>query len=358
MSNALLVAAKKSVSKHPIFVAGPQVGFYWPEFLLELDMHGGGIDTRGASFPGIGYVVIGRGKDYAWSAMSSHSDIVDSFVETLCGGDDLHYLYKGECRAMGTFDAGLLKGRGDIPDQQLTFHTTVHGPVIGYATVGGTKVAISHERSTYGRELASALAFADLDRNKVTSAKSFFTVMNQEEFSFNWVYADNKDIAFFSAARLPKRAAGVDIGLPAIGTGQYDWQGVEPLGAHARGNESAERLHPRLEQPAGQGLLGPGRRVVMGIGAARAAPPEGALALQEAQRRERRRRDEPGGDTGSAGRARLADGQGDARKANSSADRECSRPGDRRHPGRLAAPAVQAGWTVTWTGRSTIQVPR
>jgi acyl-homoserine lactone acylase PvdQ len=235
MSNALLVAAKKSVSKRPIFVAGPQVGYYWPEFLLELDLHGGGIDTRGASFPGIGYVVIGRGKDYAWSAMSSHSDIVDSFVETLCGGDDLHYTYKGECRAMGTFDAGLLKGRGDISDQQLIFHTTVHGPVIGYASVGGTKVAISHQRSTYGRELASALAFADLDRNKATSAKSFFKVMNQEEFSFNWVYADNKDIAFFSAARLPKRAAGVDIGLPAIGTGQYDWQGVEPLSAHARG---------------------------------------------------------------------------------------------------------------------------
>ncbi len=312
MSNALLVGAKKSVSKHPIFVAGPQVGYYWPEFLLELDLHGGGIDTRGASFPGIGYVVVGRGKDYAWSAMSSHSDIVDSFVETLCGGDDLHYLYKGECRAMGTFDAGLLKGRGDIPDQQLIFHTTVHGPVIGYATVGGTKVAISHQRSTYGRELASALAFADLDRNKVTSAKSFFKVMNQEEFSFSWVYADNKDIAFFSAARLPKRAPGVDIGLPTIGTGQYDWQGVEPLGAHARGIESAERLHPRLEQPAGQGLLGPGRPVVVGIGAARAAPPDGALALQEAQRRQRRRRDEPGGDAGCSRGARLADGQGDA----------------------------------------------
>jgi acyl-homoserine lactone acylase PvdQ len=235
MSNALLVGAKKSVSKHPIFVAGPQVGYFWPEFFVELDLHGGGIDTRGASFPGIGYVVIGRGKDYAWSAMSSHSDIVDSFVETLCGGDDLHYLYKGECRPMGTFDAGLLKGRDGVPDQQLIFHTTVHGPVIGYATVGGTKVAISHERATYGRELASALAFADLDTNKVTSAKSFFQVMNQEEFSFNWVYADNRNIAYFSAARLPKRAPGVDIGLPTIGTGNYDWQGFEPLGAHARG---------------------------------------------------------------------------------------------------------------------------
>ena len=235
MSNALLIGAKKSVSKHPIFVAGPQVGFYWPEFFVELDLHGGGIDTRGASFPGIGYVLIGRGKDYAWSAMSSHSDIVDEFVETLCGGDDLHYLYMGECRAMRTFDAGLLKGRDGSPDQRLIFHTTVHGPVEGYATVDGKRVAISRQRSTYGRELASALAFADLDTNKVRSAKEFFTAMNQEEFSFNWVYADNRDIAFFSAARLPNRANGVDIGLPTIGTGDYDWQGYEPLASHARG---------------------------------------------------------------------------------------------------------------------------
>ena len=235
MSNALLVGAKKSVTKHPIFVAGPQVGYFWPEFFVELDMHGGGIDTRGASFPGIGYVVIGRGKDYAWSAMSSHSDIVDEFVETLCGGDDFHYMYKGDCHAMGTFDAGLLKGRNGGQDQQLIFHTTVHGPVVGYATVGGTRVAISKQRSTYGREVASALAFADLNTNKVRSAKDFYKVMNEEEFSFNWVYADNRDIAFFSAARLPKRAPGVDIGLPTIGTGNYDWQWVEPLASHARG---------------------------------------------------------------------------------------------------------------------------
>jgi len=234
MSNALLIGAKKSVSKHPIFVAGPQVGYFWPEFFVELDLHGGGLDTRGASFPGIGYVVIGRGKDYVWSAMSSHSDIVDTFVETLCGGDELHYVYKGECRAMGTFDAGLLKGTGETPDQRLIYHTTVHGPVQGYATVGGTRVALSRQRSTYGRELASAQAFADLNMNRVHSARDFIRVMNQEEFSFNWVYADDRDIALFSAARLPNRAPGVDIGLPTIGTGNYEWQGFEPLAAHAR----------------------------------------------------------------------------------------------------------------------------
>lgn len=47
-SNALLVSARRSATHHPLFVAGPQVGYTFPEILLELDLHGGGIDARGA----------------------------------------------------------------------------------------------------------------------------------------------------------------------------------------------------------------------------------------------------------------------------------------------------------------------
>src|SRR5262249_23478576 len=95
-SNAILVGASRSATGHPIFVAGPQLGYYFPEVVLEYDLHGGGIDVRGVAVPGLPYVVIGRGKDFAWSATSSQSDIVDTFVETLCG-DDTHYAYKGQC---------------------------------------------------------------------------------------------------------------------------------------------------------------------------------------------------------------------------------------------------------------------
>jgi hypothetical protein len=45
----------------------------------------------------------------------------------------VHYLFKGECRAMDTFDAGTLRGQPGTgePDRRLVFRTTVHGPVIG-----------------------------------------------------------------------------------------------------------------------------------------------------------------------------------------------------------------------------------
>ncbi len=234
-SNALLVSARRSATHHPLFVAGPQVGYFYPEILLELDLHGGGIDARGASFPGLSfYVLLGRGKDFAWSATSANSDIVDHYVETLCG-DDTHYLYQGVCEPMTTFDAGLLKGTATEPDRELTFRETVHGPVLGYATVGGRRVAISTKRSTRGRELLSALAFQDLNTNRVNDVQSFYRAMNQLEFTFNWFYADDRDIAMFSSGRLPIRAADVASGLPTNGDGNHEWRGFEPLTRHVRG---------------------------------------------------------------------------------------------------------------------------
>jgi acyl-homoserine lactone acylase PvdQ len=235
-SNALLVSARRSSTHHPLFVAGPQVGYTFPEILMELDLHGDGIDARGASFPGLSfYVLLGRGKDFAWSATSANSDIVDHYVETLCG-DDLHYMYQGKCLPMTVFNAGVVKGIGTQPDRLVVFHETVHGPVLGYArTQDGRRVAISTRRSTRGRELLSARAFQDLNMNRVHDPQSFFRAMNQLEFTFNWFYADDRDIAMFSSGRLPIRADGVGSGLPTKGTGEYEWRGFEPLARHVRG---------------------------------------------------------------------------------------------------------------------------
>jgi acyl-homoserine lactone acylase PvdQ len=227
MSSALLVSARRSSTGHPLFVAGPQVGFSYPALVTELDLHGGGVDVRGVAFPGAYGVVIGRGKDFAWSAQSAHSDLVDHFVETLCG-DDTHYRFQGTCRAMETVDAGALGLN------RVSFRTTVHGPVIGYATVGGRRVAIAAKRSSRGREILASLAFDDLNRNVVRSARDFIRAMNRVEFAFNWVYADDRDIAFFSSARLPLRAAGTDPGLPTDGSGPGEWRGFAPLSAHVQ----------------------------------------------------------------------------------------------------------------------------
>ena len=232
-SSALLIGAKRSQTGHPLFVAGPQVGFFFPQLFAELELAGAGFATRGAVFPGIPFVLVGRGPDFAWSASSSQADNVDLFVETLCG-DDRHYLHNGQCEPMRRFVIGTVKAEG-APDQPVTYYESTHGPVIGYATVGGKRVAISRQRSTRGREILSARALYELNTARVTSAEKFLRAMNAVELGFNWFYADDRDIAFFSSGRLPVRSPATDPGLPTRGTGEYDWRGFLSFPAHALG---------------------------------------------------------------------------------------------------------------------------
>ena len=108
MSNALLVDAAHSASGHPIAVFGPQVGYFAPQILMEEDLHAPDIAAEGAAFPGTSFVVeLGRGPDYAWSATSAGSDVVDQRLELICnpsGGapaaQGTYYEYKGRCVAM------------------------------------------------------------------------------------------------------------------------------------------------------------------------------------------------------------------------------------------------------------------
>ncbi len=258
MSNALLIGASRSTSGHPIFVAGPQVGYYSPEILMELDLHGGGLDARGVAFPGLGfYLQIGRGPDYAWSATSASSDVIDEFAETLCGNGTTQYSYKGQCRDMGTFDAGTLKGQAGAPDTELTFRTTVHGPVVGYATSNGKRVAISLDRSTRGRELLAAIPFQTLSTGGVHSPQQFFKTMSAFELTFNWFYADSKHIAMYSSGRLPLRNANVNPGLPTNGNGSYEWRGwLAPMS------------HPHVVDPASGQIVNWNNKPAAAFGAA------------------------------------------------------------------------------------------
>ena len=188
-------------------------------------MHGPGLSARGASFPGSGpYVELGRGPDYSWSATSSGTDLIDHFVETLCQGSDTKYEFQGDCLDMTTFNAGTLSAGPGPPAGPVSFRETVHGPVIGYATEGRERVAVSSKRSTRGREMVSSLGFEAFNSD-VDSASSFIDAASKIELSFNWFYGDKDDIALFSSGRVPIRNDSVNLGLPTEGTGEHEWLG-------------------------------------------------------------------------------------------------------------------------------------
>ena len=215
-SNVLMVAGKRSKSGNPLFVGGPQIGYFYPGLTLEMDLHGPGWNARGAtSAPFPGYILIGRREDFVWTLTSAGADIIDMYVETLCEGSDTKYLYRGQCTDMSHFNAGTLD------NQTVEFNRTVHGPVVGYATVGGRRVAVSRKRSSYLLDGVDLLLFQKLTRGKVPNARAFLKAAAVSPQTFNTFYADSKQVAQITTGRLPLRPAGVDAGLPTDGQGQH-----------------------------------------------------------------------------------------------------------------------------------------
>jgi acyl-homoserine lactone acylase PvdQ len=173
-SNWELVNKSHSSNGHAIAVMGPQVGYFVPEVLMEEDLHGPGIDARGAAFPGVNlYVELGHGRDYAWSATTATSDNVDTFAEVLCE-DEFHYLYKGDCVEMEKLEKTNTwspNASDETPPgaEKLTIYRTVHGLVYARGKANGKDVAFASARTTYFHEADSALGFAELNEPSFTT---------------------------------------------------------------------------------------------------------------------------------------------------------------------------------------------
>jgi hypothetical protein len=82
-------------------------------------------------------------------------------------------------------------------------------------------------------EADSVLGFLHLnDPSRVRDAGDFMKAASGIRYAFNWYYLDDRDIAYYSSARLPDRAPGTDLDLPRWGSRRYDWRGFEGFGAH------------------------------------------------------------------------------------------------------------------------------
>ncbi len=248
MSNALLVDAAHSTTGRPTVVFGPQTGYFTPQLLTEVSLRGPGIAARGVSFAGTQLIVeLGHGVDYAWSATSASSDIVDTVAETLCNADGSKatvqseaYLVDRKCTPFDSYvheetSLPTLAGMGPPQLVRLQVRRTRHGIVSSRVTADGVPVALVTQRSTYGGELTSVVGFARVnDPGFVRDADSFQRAFAAVDYVFNWFYVDSRDISYFGSGLLPVRAAGHNPDLPRSGDRAYDWQGFEPFVRHAR----------------------------------------------------------------------------------------------------------------------------
>lgn len=228
MSNAALVSARESASGRPLAVMGPQTGYNAPQILMEQDVHAPGLEARGVSFAGLNQsVIIGRGRDYTFSATSAGQDITDTFALALCdpsGGparlQSTGYRLDGRCRRFEVLTR-VNRWKPTAADatragaETLTTLRSRLGLVIARALIRGRPVAYASLRSTYMHEVDSSRAFTRFnDPARMRTAEDFKRAASLVGFTYNWFWADRRHIAYFNSGDNPVRAARTDPTLP------------------------------------------------------------------------------------------------------------------------------------------------
>ena len=228
-----------------------------PASLLEMDLHGGGIDARGAALPGCpGYVLIGRGQDFAWSAHLGRQRH-DRPVRRDALRHDTRYRYKGRCRPHGTFDAGTLAGGCDQRERSRS-----RRPFTDRSSATRRWAASAsrsrRERSSRGRDVLRQLAFQDLNVNRPRSPASS-CAWPHPRVHLQLVLRGrprHRGVLERAACRSQARRGP---GPADVGTGRYEWRGFLPAAPPPAGDQPAQRRDPELEQQAGAGLRRGGR---------------------------------------------------------------------------------------------------
>jgi len=246
-SNAWAIAPRRSTTHHPLLYGSPQVGYYVPEVLDELEIEGGSYHVRGVGVPGAGPgVVIGYTPHTAWSITDAQDDQIDTYVDrirTNPSGSGYQYLWRGtwhpvtqrtETIRERTFSPSLpLTGPVPTPtyiSQTVTFYSTFHGrgaaalPCQVFYFDAADHRSYCHVDAFWNREIRSGLAVTNADQAQ--SLPSFQRAIRGGVAGFNFIYADDRgNIAYWHTGTIPIRERGHDPRLPAPGNGRFDWRG-------------------------------------------------------------------------------------------------------------------------------------
>ncbi len=208
-SNFALVSADRSSTGHPLMIGGPQIGFLYPSLLFEVVLHSPNIAMRGLTAPSVpGYVLIGRGRDYAWTLNVTDAPTSIGFVAPMCDptGAPLSpeirgFVLDGECRPVtrtriGT--AASLANPAEAP-QRFDLVSSEYGPVgFGpFGFYGDSGEVVVFQNPADGQDHLDLVAFRGINQGTVDGPEAFRAALQRTPQSFNVGYVDDEHIAAF-----------------------------------------------------------------------------------------------------------------------------------------------------------------
>lgn len=208
-SYAVLVSAKRSASKQPLLLNGPQMGMRAPSIVHEMSISYPGVDIVGIDVPGVPGIVVGHTKRVAWGLTSGVADT-----------DDLIADPKPSTVNRDTPAVAVKNGTPSLVIRERT----IDGPIILSSDAGALVRRSAHWMS----ELSTFDAIAGLwvARNVKEADRS----IARATMSFNVFMADVEGhTAYRYVGKVPIRAKGFDPRLPLPAGPAAAWKGfVEP----------------------------------------------------------------------------------------------------------------------------------
>lgn len=225
-SNHWAVSGEHTETGSPIFAYDPHLRLMAPSLWYEQRITVGDVDVRGATFPGLPFVVIGENRHGAWGFTNTNADVIDHYVyET----DDERYRYNGEWRPFDTESRTIEVADGD--DREIQIRKTVHGAFIDREIAGEQHhIGVSWTGLSGTRE-----SEAIYELSRATGMSDARTALRKMDVpTQNALYVDGDNVLYKVTGRIPiRRIDGTVVRGDRVFDGsdpQTTWTGFEPYG--------------------------------------------------------------------------------------------------------------------------------
>ncbi|WP_200532010.1 penicillin acylase family protein [Halorubrum sp. LN27] len=224
-SNSWVVSGDHTASGTPILAYDPHLSLSAPPLWYEQHVETPERSVRGATFPGVPFVIAGANDRGTWSFTNVGADVLDCYRYDIDEAGE-RYRYDGEWREFETETRPIPVSGGE--DREIEVKRTVHGPLIERE---GRQVGVAWTGHTATR---TTVAIDELGRSEgfddALAAARSFDLPTQ-----NLVYADaDGRTMYYATGKLPIReidgeaVAGDRIFDGSAGEGE--WSGFEPFG--------------------------------------------------------------------------------------------------------------------------------
>ena len=253
-SNAWAVSGSRTVSGKPLLAGDPHIQFAVPAIWYEAHLNAPGFELYGHFQALSPMALLGHNQLFGWSLTMFQNDDIDLIAETVNPANPNQVKVHGEWVAMTSRTETIeVKGQALVT---LTLRRSPHGPIVNDALPAATgKTPIAMWWAMLETENPVLQAFYDMNRaDTLDKARAASAKIHAP--GLNIVWANQRDIGWWAAAKLPLRPPGVNPTFILDGaSGEADKPGFAPFEDNpqeenpARGYIVSANHQPASKQP-------------------------------------------------------------------------------------------------------------